>query len=111
MSEGWQGDAGIDLLNDLAPTWLLAVECRGDDAAQLLVPKTGGVKDHAAVSDTITFAKMGAGRLCSERLHIVDTDCVFRVRWFGLSEQVPGVFQVVFRLGYAAAASGIGGLK
>jgi hypothetical protein len=30
---------------------------------------------------------------------------------FGLSEQVPGVFQVDCRLGYAAAASGIGWLK
>ena len=32
-------------------------------------------------------------------------------RCLGLSEQVPGVFQVVFRLGYAATRSGTGWLK
>lgn len=32
-------------------------------------------------------------------------------RWFGLSEQVPGVSQVVFRFGYDAAASDIGWLN
>ena len=31
--------------------------------------------------------------------------------WFGLFEQVAGVFQVDFRLGYAATASGPGKLK
>jgi len=31
--------------------------------------------------------------------------------WFGLFEQVPGISQVVFRLGYDAAASGTSGLK
>lgn len=29
--------------------------------------------------------------------------------WLSLSEQVPGVLQVAFRLCYAATASGIGG--
>ena len=32
-------------------------------------------------------------------------------RCFGLSEQVRGVFQVALRLGYAATASSVGGLK
>jgi hypothetical protein len=32
-------------------------------------------------------------------------------RRLGFSEQVPGASQVVFRLGYAAAASGADGLK
>ena len=32
-------------------------------------------------------------------------------RWLGLSEEVPCVFQAVFRLAYAATASGIGWLR
>jgi hypothetical protein len=35
----------------------------------------------------------------------------WRVRWLGLLEQLPGVFQVDFRLVYAVAASDVSALK
>jgi len=40
-----------------------------------------------------------------------DGDFVREERWFGRPEQVPGVFYVGFCLDYAAATSGVSGLK
>ncbi|MCB2111512.1 MAG: hypothetical protein H6895_00915 [Defluviimonas sp.] len=43
--------------------------------------------------------------------HLARLEPFFPESWFDCPEQVPGVFQVVFRLVHAATASGVGWLK